>query len=193
MTGEDRFAWDGTVGVLWAGRRSYPAQFHASSWPDVVKDHLDDLPPMLHPDNYRHETRQAIVCFENRWCLSTIWGSHNYGSNYNFGHSTRDFIEEPTAVEVGVLMPVEVHHPEQLIELSALGGEDVTMPGYDSPLWGDPLAYVSVPEYHRVAELVMHLPTDLDFTALPKPEWGCAQEFCDFLISSGLDHATWGS
>jgi hypothetical protein len=154
-----------TEGLLWAGRASYPARFHRDSMNNHIAMHsfLTD-----HPD-YRMETRQALVHFENRWQLSVIWGDATYSSNSMFWddytHGKRPFIEEPSVVEVGVIVP-DYENP------------------HGFPLWGDPLCYVDVPTFQRVAELVMHLPTDID---LPEGEWESAEGFCDFLVAAGLE------
>ena len=156
---EYTFRWDEELSVLWAGERSYPARFHRHSMHDDIPDASGFL--LAHPD-YRMETRQCWVHFENQWTLSTIWGDATYSSNridYS-GLERQPFIEEPTLVEVGVIPP----------------GDE---------LWGNPLAYVSVPEYHRLADMVMMLPFDID---LPEGEWDeNATAFCDFLITAGLE------
>lgn len=113
-----------------------------------------------HP-RLRMETRHAYVHFENRWQLSITWGTATYSSNAGWVYPYRpgEFIEEPTLVEVGVLPPPD-------------------------GLWNDPLGYVSVPEFHRAADLVMMLPSDCD---LPDGEWEGVDGFCDLLIAAGLE------
>lgn len=176
----DRFRYDAVMQVLWAGDQSYPATFHSTSLRDNIpptSDFLRDYP------DYRMETRQALVHFENQWQLSTIWGDAAYGSNYVVGEQQqREFIEEPAHVEVGVLMPFPIKHPAQTFPIPE--GRETTVPAYETHLWGEPLAYVDVPMYHRVAWLVMHLPTEID---LPEGEWDDAQGFCDLLVTAGLE------
>jgi len=148
------------VGLLWAGTASYPGRYHRTSLAEQAPSTFMDEHPHL-----RMETRQCWVHFENRWQLSVIWGDATYSSNTMMamwhGGDRETFIEEPTLVEVGVMMP----------------GRD------GAGLVGEPLGYVSVPEFHRVAELVMHLPTDC---VLPEGEWDDAQGFCDFLVTAGM-------
>lgn len=184
MSREYTFRWDDEMNVLWAGERSYPAHFRRSSFGDHIPEDRRDA--WLAEPAIRMETRQAIVCFENRWCLSTIWGDSTYSSNYGWEFPKIPFIEEPSIVEVGVLLPDPITHPAEHHELPALGpleARSVDIPERTSSLWGDPLAYVSVPEYHRVADLVMMLPSDIE---LPEGEWEDAQGFCDFLVTAGL-------
>ena len=146
------------VGLLWAGAASYPGRFHRHSFHEDVPEADKFLGK--HPD-FRMETRQCWVHFENGWVLSTIWGDATYSSNSWFAslHERLPFIEEPVMVEVGVCPPRD-------------------------RLWGEPLGYVVTEMYHRVAELVMHLPRDID---LPEGEWDSAEGFCDLLITAGLD------
>lgn len=175
------FRWDPDQGVLWAGVRSYPARFHRESITDHIPPDSDFLRNF--PD-YRMETRTATVWFENGWQLSTIWGDATYSSNSMWassGPEPRPFIEEPTTVEVGVLLPDPLTHEGATYELSS---GTVEMPAYEYHLWGDPLGYVTVPEYHRVADLVMMLPRHID---LPEGEWDTAEGFCDLLIAAGLE------
>jgi len=173
------FRWDSAQKVLWAGVRSYPATWRSASAMDHIPADSDFL--ARHP-KFRMKTRQATVWFENQWCLSTIWGDATYSSNRtDYLNTNPPFIEEPTLVEVGVLMPEPIEHPAVEIDLPT---GRVEFPGRSSRLWGDPLAWVSVPEYHRVADLVMHLPTYID---LPEGEWDDAQGFCDLLITAGLE------
>jgi hypothetical protein len=154
-----KFRWDPDLSVLWVGERSYPAHFTRES----AQDHIPaDSEFWQRAPDWRMETRQAMVCFENQWCLSTIWGDATYSSNHMTLGPRQPFMEEPTQVEVGVLFPK------------------------DGGLWGDPLGYVTGEEYHRVADLVMMLPHEID---VPEGEWDTAEGFCDFLITAGLDRA----
>lgn len=177
----DTFRWDPDQSVLWAGERSYPARFHRESVANVIPRDSDFLKRF--PD-YRMETRHAWVHFENRWQLSTIWGDATDSSNSWYSTINSDepvpFIEEPTHVEVGVVMPDPIVVPAAEY---ALRSGTVTVPERESHLWGDPLGYVTVPMFHRVADLVMMLPNDID---LPAGEWDDAEGFCDLLITAGL-------
>jgi hypothetical protein len=157
----ERITLDGDIeqGLLWAGVRSYPGRFHSES----AHDYLPASFVAEHPD-YRMETRQAWVHFENQWQLSTIWGDATYSSNRMDFLGKHPFIEEPTHVEVGVIVPEYENE-------------------HGSGLWGDPLGYVSVPEYHRLTDLVTMLPFKID---MPEGEWETAEGFCDFLITAGL-------
>jgi hypothetical protein len=176
------FRWDPDQGVLWAGVRSYPATFHRDSARDHMPPDTDFL--VTYPE-YRMETRQAVVWFENQWQLSTIWGDATYSSNSMWASRVepQPFIEEPTLVEVGVLMPIPIKIAAQEYDLPS---GKVEMPERETTLWGDPLGYVDVATFHRVADLVMMLPTDVD---LPEGEWDTAEGFCDLLITAGLDRA----
>lgn len=158
-------------GLFFAGDRSYPAQFLS-----------EPSPASMLEAGFRSEYRRALVCFENRWCLSTIWGDNAYGSNYNmsFRNEKLPFIEEPTTVEVGVLTPNPIHHEAMSIDL---GDRVYERDAWDSDLWGDPLAYVDVPSYNRVAEIVMHLPRDIDIEPYDGQD---AEAFCDYLITAGM-------
>ena len=190
MSKEYTYRWDEEHGVFWAGERSYPASWH---------EHTFDSGDPSHP--LRMETRSARVHFENQWQLSTIWGDCTYSDNYNGPWTHRDFdpsvprplrremespkfIEEPRSVEVGIMAPVTFTRPAQTLELP-YGGK-VEMPETQFNLWGDPLGYVTVPEYHRVADIVMHLPFDID---LPEGEWYDAQGFIDFIVTAGMERA----
>lgn len=178
----DTFRWDPDLSVLWAGQRSYPARFRRHSMRDDIPDDSDFI--AQHP-SYRMETRQATVHFENRWRLSTIWGDGSYSSNSWYRaiglNEPLPFIEEPTEVEVGVGMPDPIVIPATEHDLPS---GKITLPERASHLWGDPLGYVTVPEYHRVADLVMMLPNDMD---LPAGEWEDAEGFCDLLVTAGLE------
>lgn len=184
MSREYTYRWDADLGVLWAGERSYPARFTSTSFGDhIPEDRRDEW---LAEHTIRMETRQATVWLENGWQLSTIWGDSTYSSNYGLHRPSPPFIEEPTLVEVGVLMPDPVTRPAEQFDLPAMGplpARSVTIPEQTTCLWGDPLAYVEVPMYHRVADLVMMLPRHID---LPEGEWDDAQGFCDLLITAGL-------
>lgn len=159
----DVFRWDERGSLLYAGQRPFPAHYERTSASDYI-------PPEsglweLHPD-YRMEMRRACVWFENQWQLSVIWGDCTWSSNH-MSYMRRErlpFIEEPACVEVGVLAP---HYPRDD------GGG----------LWGDPLSYVDVPEFHRVADLVMHLPYEID---LAPYDGQSAEGFCDYLITAGM-------
>jgi len=147
-------------GRLWAGLASYPARFYRES----AGDHIPKTDPFwASQPEFRMESRQAWVHFENMWHLSVIWGDATYSSNswsLSLRYEKLPFIEEPTMVEVGVLPPVDNH------------------------LWGEPMGYVDVPMFVRLAELVMHLPTDIE---LPEGDWESAEGFCDFLVAAGLE------
>jgi len=177
------FRWDPDQSVLWAGVRSYPARFYRYS---MIEQMPGDF-RLAHPDFPRMETRQAIVWFENQWCLSTVWGDASYSSN-NFHRTAHpsvawEFIEEPTQVEVGILVPDDLAIVHGAVEYDLRSGV-VEMPERTTTLWGDPLCYVDVPMFHRVADLVMNLPTDCE---LPEGEWDTAEGFCDLLIAAGLE------
>lgn len=178
MSREYTFRADYEMSLLWAGERSYPARLTRESATDYIPAESGFLERF--PD-YRMETRRATVCFENQWCLSTIWGDATYSSNRMDLGGHHPFIEEPQLVEVGVLIPAPFTRPAVEVQM---GDKTVVLPGRETHLWGDPLAYVSVPEYHRVADLVMMLPTDID---VPEGEWDDADGFCDFLITAGLE------
>jgi hypothetical protein len=170
-----KFRWDAEQSVLWAGERSYPAHFHRSS----ATEHIP--PDYVHPVA-RMEMRQALVWFENQWQLSTIWGDATYSSNrMAFLDEQPPFIEEPTTVEVGVLVPTPITIPAAEFDLPS---GMVRMPERETHLWGEPLGHVTVEEYHRLTDLVMMLPTDID---LPQGEWEDVTGFCDLLITAGLD------
>lgn len=174
------FRWDPDLSVLWVGQRSYPATFRRGSMQDSIpkEDSFHERFP-----NYRMETRAACVCFENQWQLSTIWGDATYSSNrMTIDSEKRPFIEEPTLVEVGVLVPCELTITLPAREFELPSGK-VEMPERTTTLWGDPLGYVSVEEYHRMADIVMMLPTDCE---LPEGEWDTAEGFCDLLITAGM-------
>lgn len=135
---------------LWAGVRPFPvAAWRSENLPE-------DVPEMMgfaseHP-RFRQYTRQAIVPFENRWSLSTIWGDNTYSSNrMSLDATLPPFIEEPGAVEVGVLRPEP-------------GG-----------LWGDPLGWVDVEGYIRIAAAVSTLPSHHWTQAAPH-SWGYLDE-----------------
>jgi hypothetical protein len=176
---EYTFRMDDDGKRLWAGERTYPAHLYRHSM-------TDDIPPdsqfMLNHPTYRMETRRAVVWFENGWQLSTIWGDATYSTNSITLREQPPFVEEPVAVEVGVLAPFLF--TREAVEFEVPSGGRVEMPEYQSSLWGEPLPYVTVPEFHRVADLVMYLPRDID---LPEGEWNDAQGFCDLLITAGLE------
>lgn len=182
------FRWDPDQGVLWAGVRSYPATFHRSSMQDHMPPDRLDAWNNDHP-GFHMETRQAHVWFENQWQLSVIWGDTTYSSNsWHYRHNLHlpddwPFIEEPTLVEVGILVPdaASFIYPPVVYELPS---GSVEMPERETTLWNDPLGYVDVPTFHRVAELVSMLPTDVE---LPEGEWDTAEGFCDFLVAAGLE------
>jgi hypothetical protein len=173
-----KFRWDPDLSVLWAGQRSYPATFRRGS----ARDHIPAGEPFLDqfPD-YRMETRAACVMFENQWNLSTIWGDATYSSN-RMTAEMRPFIEEPTHVEVGVLVPCAIEITIPAAEFDLPSGK-VDLPERTTILWGEPLGYVSVEEYQRLADIVMMLPTDCE---LPDGEWDTAEGFCDLLITAGM-------
>ena len=119
---------------LLAGQRRFPvARWERRDWGDEVPSSFIEEHPRL-----RMNMRGALVPFENQWKLSTIWGDATYSSNHWHWHEGRDrpapFIEEPTHVEVGVLVP-----------------EDGVL--------GDPLSMVDVPDYLRLAASVSTLPS----------------------------------
>jgi hypothetical protein len=179
--GEYTFRMDDDGKRLWAGERTYPAKFYS----DSIDNHIPPGDPfrLSHPE-YRMNTRRALVMFENQWQLSTVWGDATYSSNswsYRLDREGEPFIEEPTQVEVGVMAPFTFVRPAVTFEIR---NQKIDMPEWKHNLWGDPLSYVSVPEYHRVADLVMNLPTDIE---IPEGEWDDADGFCDFLITAGLE------
>lgn len=51
---------------------------------------------------YFHRRRQAVVIFENGWCVSVVWHNFSYSSNYGIGldGEKEDFTEEPERVEI---------------------------------------------------------------------------------------------
>lgn len=179
------FRWDAERSVLWAGERSYPARFESHSTPDVPAEVY-----------LRMEMRRAVVRFENRWDLSVLWGDCTWSSNsWSYSRSSKGdpFIEEPMVVEVGVMLPEPITVPGMAAETADyFASRYPTSPEVieqmkadrETYLWGEPLGYVTVEQFHRVADLVMHLPTDID---LPEGEWNSAEGFCDFLITAGLD------
>ena len=167
--------------MLVAGDRGYPASFYTHSYGDELKGAGSSAFLESHP-SFRMETRRAIVWFENKWQLSTVWGDATYSSN-RMG-SLRDqveFIEEPQCVEVGVLAPVAFVRPAMEFDLPS---GKIEMPEYEHNLWGDPLPYVTVEEYHRVAELVMNLATDMEFP--DEVSWDSAEGFCDYIVTMGM-------
>jgi hypothetical protein len=156
----DVFRWDEEGSLLYAGQRPFPAQFDRRSAREDIPAESGFFEKF--PD-YRFESRRAVVWFENQWQLSVIWGDGTWSSNHvGFGRKL-PFIETPSCVEVGVLMP---NYDDQ-----------------EGGLWGDPLAYVDVPEFHRVADLVMHLPYEID---LAPYDGESAEGFCDYLITAGM-------
>ena len=158
----DRFRWDEKGSLLYAGQRPYPAQFHRTSMHDLVPP---DDPFWIACPDYRMEERHAWVHFENQWQLSVMWGDAAHASNYHLGLGIRmPFIEEPMAVEVGVLRPNYENE-------------------YGGNLWGCPLDYVTVPEFIRLAEVMMCLPLDID---CPEYDGNTVEGFCDHLITAGM-------
>jgi len=178
---EYTFRMDDDGRRLWAGERTYPARLYRHSFADDVPP---DDPIWLRMPDYRMETRRATVCFENQWCLSTIWGDATYSSNrMGLERPMPPFIEEPRAVEVGVLAPVPFIVPA--FEFEVPNGGKIEMPERETYLWGDPIGYVTVPEYHRVADLVMNLPSDIE---LPEVDyWDSAEAFCDYVVTLALE------
>lgn len=147
------FRYDADSNVLWAGERSFPV---------IVWRHEDipeNYPEMAefmarHPD-YRMNFRQVLVPCENGWMLSVIWGDATYSDNH--GRPRRlPFVEEPARTEVGVLEP-----------------------GDDGGLWGSPLSYVDVENFHRLAACVSRLPSK-DWPPPPEDSED-AEALCDFI------------
>lgn len=101
---------------LWVGERRFPM----ARW--VTHDHD------LHVAKGTMHTRQARLDFESKLSLSILWGNATYSSNYEVMFGDREFTEEPTTVEVGVLN--------------------------DDGLIGDPLAWQTVEDVLRVIDAI---------------------------------------
>ena len=177
---EYTFRMDDDGKRLWAGERTYPAKLYRHSMTDDIPPHA---PLWRKLPDYRMETRRALVCFENQWCLSTIWGDATYSSNrMGLERPLPPFIEEPTAVEVGVLAPAPFIIEAVDFEIR---GQRIELPERETCLWGDPIGWVTVPEYHRLADVVMNLPSDIE---LPEVDyWDSVEAFCDFIVTLALD------
>jgi len=179
--GEYTFRMDEDGKRLWAGERTYPARLYRHSFADDIPP---DDPVWRSLPDYRMETRRALVCFENQWELSTIWGDATYSSNrMTLDRPLLPFIEEPTAVEVGLLAPAPF--VIEAVEFEIPNGGKIEMPARETHLWGDPIGWVTVPEYHRLADVVMNLPTEME---LPEMDyWDSVEAFCDFIVTLALD------
>jgi hypothetical protein len=128
-----------------AGERMFPMRAHRTE--DFDYGELPGMPESMGRSHYR----QAVVPFENRWALSAIYGSHTYSSNRSvslLAAEQPEFSEEPWAVEVGIFMPES--DPET---------------GHD--LWGPPLGWVTVGQFHELADAVMLLPSN----NVERPGW----------------------
>jgi hypothetical protein len=110
------------------------------------------MPTMADPGKvYVHDTRVFRCMFENRWGLSIIWGSMTYSDNHNHPHGDwrggppPEFVEEPNAVEVGIIMPDEHTRPAVIINMEDLphwkGPTEI--PEHTYELWGDPIGWVT--------------------------------------------------
>jgi len=86
-------------------------------------------------DRYAFFERHVWVAFENGWCASITWGSCTYSDNSDHSVITREFVEEPERVEVGVL------HGESLRP-------------------GDPFGYLTAPEVNALLDVVKLLASD---------------------------------
>ena len=131
------------------------------------------------------ETRVVRGYFENRWGLSIIWGSMTYSVNHNHPWGTNwcsedheriypPFVEEPSTVEVGIIMPVEKVRPGYKIELPGWTGPD-EFPEQTYELWGDPLGYVDEPQLRWLSGVVASFDSDGE----PEPTEGPYIETAD--------------
>ena len=130
--------------IFKAGGRIFPMEVYRTE--DIDLGGETGLPDSMRYSHYR----QALIPLENKWILSVIWGSLTYSSNRSMSLLGDDppFSEEPWAVEVVPLTPAK---PE----------------GRMSDLWGDPLGWVTVGQFHELADAVMRLPS----TGLDHPDW----------------------
>ena len=114
-----------------------------------------------------HETRVMRCIFENRWGLSIIWGSMTYGDNHDhpyggFDYTLRKrmdpapFVEQPSTVELGIIMPEPITRPEVKIDMPGWKGPE-SIPEHVIELWGDPLGYVDAEQVKFVARIVSRL------------------------------------
>lgn len=98
-------------------------------------------------DEMTSEVRVMRCTFENRWSLSIIWGSMTYSTNYDHPwffrqEDKRPFCDEPTLVEVGIIMPEPILRPARTLDLLPNWRGPTEIPAREIELWGDPLAYV---------------------------------------------------
>jgi len=73
------------------------------TWPAEIDSQTIDHGTVLGTDNKHswYHIRRARVWFESGWGVSIVWGSGNYGTNYDTWNERIN--EEPTSVEVGVI------------------------------------------------------------------------------------------
>lgn len=73
------------------------------SWPAEIESETIDHGTVLGTDSKHRwfHIRRARVWFESGWGVSIVWGSGNYGTNYDTWSERIN--EEPTSVEVGVI------------------------------------------------------------------------------------------
>jgi len=134
MMDPERFRLSEDRRILWAGERALPV-VHAQ-----VEDWETPFQVM--------RSRQALVGCENGWCLSIIWGSGSYRSNYPSQMQDDPFDEEPPDVEAAVLVP---HRGEGLGELAE-----------------DPIGWVGVAEVVALYEMVGALGTRSAWPGWPR-------------------------
>jgi len=152
--------YDLGIHALHVGARVYPVKYWRSH------------------DGYGVSTRQAVLDFENRWGLSIIWGSMNYGDNYHhhgpmgdiWEKETQPFVEQPNEVEVGVYGPEPTVLPgmkPETIELMREGGNpyltaeaaESMMADRETPLFCDPFGWVDDVNLNKLIGYVMALPS----------------------------------
>jgi hypothetical protein len=157
MTEVFRADWDKER--FYAGdRRYFPNYMHMLNIPEAAPEMAEFAAE--HPE-FRMWDRRVTIPFENQWSLSVIWGDATYSSNYTHPLIERqEFIEEPTAVEVGVLSPIVTNE-------------------YGGTLLGDPLSYVTVEEFNQVATVVSSFPSGESWPELPE-YWESAEVFLDW-------------
>jgi hypothetical protein len=152
-------------------------------WPVGVWEH-DDQEPL--------RQRRARLDFENRWCLSVIWHGATYSSNHDYHGplpgwretESQPFIEQPGAVEIGILIPEPLTMPSTIDADTA----DVMVNRYpglhpdpdeakqwlladrEVVLWGDPLGYVNAEGLAAVAHATAGLPSHPSRAVLVEPE-----------------------
>jgi len=82
---------------IWLGDQHVP-------WAEV---RVEDAVLGEGPDAFEHRSRHAWIPLENGYRVSVTWGTGTYGSNYSLldvlGPGEREWIEEPTEVEVAIV------------------------------------------------------------------------------------------